>query len=867
VKFGSGILRALGPPADGPGFTLRQNKRMTDTNEPGPKIVVEDGRTGMHADTLRRAVLDHLYYTCMKDPQSATMRDVYEALSHAVRDRLVQRWVRTQRTYYEQGVKRVYYLSAEFLMGRTLGNNLINLGLYDLASKLLLEYGIDLPRLLEQELDPGLGNGGLGRLAACFLDSMATLGYPGYGYGIRYEFGIFRQEISDGWQVERGDAWLRYGTPWEIARHEYAVEVRFYGRVEQQRDENGQFSVRWVDATSVQGVPYDTPVAGFGNNTVNTLRLWAARATKEFDLKVFNDGDYRRAVESKSVSESISKVLYPNDTSLEGKELRLKQQYFFVCCSVSDILRRFKKGDLPLTALPDAVAMQLNDTHPAIAVAELMRVLVDQERMEWDTAWDITQRTLAFTNHTLLPEALETWGVDLFGRLLPRHLDIIFEINRRFLRQVEIHTPGDGDRLARMSIIGDGPDGQHVRMANLAVVGSHSVNGVAKLHSELITTRLMPDFASMWPERFNNKTNGVTPRRWILFSNPRLSEAITRRIGDGWVTDLDQFGKLAPFADDDEFLDELIAIKRKNKEQLAGIVRKQEGITLDVDAIFDVQIKRLHEYKRQLLNCLHVVALYQAIKRNPDADIPARAFLFGGKAAPGYMTAKLHIKLINDVAATINSDPSTRGRLQACFISNYGVSLAERIIPATDVSEQISMAGKEASGTGNMKFAMNGALTVGTLDGANVEIREAVGAENFFLFGHNAEQVQQIKHDGYNPAQFIEQCPALKDALDLVGSGFFSPDDKTRFEPIVRDLWTHDPYLVCADFAQYMECHQRVGTVYQDQKEWARRVVANLAGVGQFSSDRTIREYATDIWGVQSVSIELGAAPSAEPAQ
>ncbi|MEM6991901.1 MAG: glycogen/starch/alpha-glucan phosphorylase [Myxococcota bacterium] len=830
----------------------------SQSNDAGPTIVVEDDRTGMHPDTLRRAVLDHLYYTCMKDPQSATMRNIYESLAHAVRDRLVQRWVKTQRAYYDADVKRVYYLSAEFLMGRMLGNNLINLGLYEMAVSLLAEYDIDLPRLLEQELDPGLGNGGLGRLAACFLYSMATLGYPGYGYGIRYEFGIFQQEIRDGWQVERGDAWLRYGTPWEIARYEYTVSVSFYGHVEHHRDEDGNFSVRWVDTTKVQGVPYDTPVAGFGNNTVNTLRLWAARATKDFDFQVFNDGDYRRAVESKSVSESISKVLYPNDNSLEGKELRLKQQYFFVCCSVSDILRRFKKGGKPLASMPDDVAMQLNDTHPAIAVAELMRVLVDQEHLRWDEAWDITQRSVAFTNHTLLPEALETWGVELFGRLLPRHLDIIHEINRRFLRRVELHSPGDQEKMARMSIIGDGPDGQHVRMAHLAVVGSHSVNGVAKLHSELITKRLMPEFAQMFPARFNNKTNGVTPRRWILLSNPRLSAAITRRIGPQWVTDLDRLEALAPAADDPEFIEELVAIKAHNKRELAAIVRKREGIALNPESIFDVQIKRLHEYKRQLLNCLHVVAMYQRLKRDPSLDLAPRTFIFGGKAAPGYATAKLHIKLINDVAATINDDPDMRGRLQACFISNYGVSLAERIIPATDVSEQISMAGKEASGTGNMKFAMNGALTVGTLDGANIEIREAVGADNFFLFGHDADEVQKIKAEGYQPAQWIERCEPLRAALDLVASGFFSPDDKARFKPIIDDLWTHDAYLVCADFAAYLECHDAVDAAYRDSREWTRRVVANLANVGRFSSDRTIAEYAKDIWGVQPVQVELG---------
>lgn len=838
---------------------------MNDTTErktDDRRVVVEDDRTGMHPDTLKRAVLDHLYYTCMKDPQSATMRNVYESLAHAVRDRLVQRWVRTQRSYYEQDVKRVYYLSAEFLMGRMLGNNLINLGLYEMATHLLAEYEIDLPRLLEQELDPGLGNGGLGRLAACFLDSMATLGYPGTGYGIRYEFGIFHQEIRDGWQVERGDAWLRYGTPWEIARHEYTVGVSFYGRVEEQLDEDGRLSVRWVDTTKVQGVPYDTPVAGYGNNTVNTLRLWAARATKDFDFQVFNDGDYRRAVESKSVSESISKVLYPNDNSQEGKELRLKQQYFFVCCSLSDILRRFRKAGKSLSELPDAAAVHLNDTHPAIAVAELMRILVDQEHLTWDKAWSITEQTIAFTNHTLLPEALETWDVDLFGRLLPRHLTIIYEINRRFLRRVEIHSPGDSDKMSRMSIIGGEGNDKHIRMAHLAVVGSHSINGVAKLHSELIASRLMPDFATMLPERFNNKTNGVTPRRWLLASNPKLAAAITERIGEGWITNLDELEGLAAFGDDSEFHATLRSIKRTNKERLAGLVRKREGLLLDIDSIFDVQIKRLHEYKRQLLNCLHVVARYQQLKRDPSVELAPRTFIFGGKAAPGYATAKLHIKLINDVASTVNADPAMRGRLRVCFVPNYGVSLAETIIPATDLSEQISMAGKEASGTGNMKFAMNGALTIGTLDGANIEIREAVGADNFFLFGNDAEQVRQLKADGYRPSEYIEQCEPLRDALHLIASGFFSPGDKDRFEPIATDLWRHDHYLVCADFAQYVECQTRVDALYATPDAWTRQVVQNLAHVGRFSSDRTIAEYAREIWDVKPLEVVFPETPT-----
>ncbi len=832
----------------------------------GDQVVVEDDRTGMHPVTLERAVLDHIYYTCMKDLRSATMLDVFRAVAHAARDRLVRRWIRTQRTYYANNVKRVYYLSAEFLMGRALGLNLISLGLYDLAEKLLTAYQIDLGALLEEELDPGLGNGGLGRLAACFLDSMATMGIPAHGYGIRYEFGIFEQQIRDGRQVERGDAWLRYGTPWEIARHEYTVPVSFYGRVEQRVNDAGDLEVHWVDTHKVLGVPYDTPVAGYGVNTVNTLRLWSARATKEFKFHVFNDGDYRRAVEEKAISESISKVLYPNDESIEGRELRLKQQYFFVCCSIQDIIRRYKKTEETFDAFPDRAAIQLNDTHPAIAVAELMRVLVDIEGLDWDTAWSITRRTVAFTNHTLLPEALEAWPVAMFQRLLPRHLQLIYEINHRFLRQVQIHAPDDSERRQRMSIIGEKPE-KHIRMAHLAVVGSHSVNGVAALHSELLRTRVLADFAEMWPERFNNKTNGVTPRRWLLFANRRLADAITRRIGSGWVTNLEELHQLATLENDAEFISELQAIKRANKEALRAEIARRNRVDVAVDSIFDVQVKRLHEYKRQLMNCLHIISLYRTLKRDPKAPIPPRTFIFGGKAAPGYRMAKLHIKLINSVAETVNMDSDIGGKLKVVFLANYGVSLAEKIIPAADVSEQISLAGKEASGTGNMKFAMNGALTVGTLDGANIEIREAVGPENFFLFGLHAAEVDALRNGGYRPARFIEQSEKLRGAIELIESGFFTPEAPTCFEPIVRDLWSRDRYMVCADFDDYVACQDRVAGAYGDQDSWTRRVIANLANVGRFSSDRTISEYARDIWGVTPIDVEFGPKRSGRIAQ
>ena len=819
-------------------------------------VIVEGDRTGMHPVTLERAVIDHLRYTRMKDLDSATRLDVYNAVAHAVRDRLVERWIETQRAYARENAKRVYYLSAEFLMGRALANNLISLGLYEQAAVGLRSYGIELSDLLEAETDPGLGNGGLGRLAACFLDSMAALQLPGYGYGIRYEFGIFEQHIEDGWQVERGDNWLRLDNPWEIARHEYTVPVQFGGRVEERAGEHGH-EAHWVDAEQVLGVPYDTPIAGYGNNTVNNLRLWSARATKQFNFTVFNDGDYRRAVEDKAVSESISKVLYPNDESEVGKELRLRQQYFFVCCSIHDIVRRYKKQERSFDAFPDQVAIQLNDTHPAISVAELMRVLVDLEKMAWEPAWEITRRSIAFTNHTLLPEALEVWPVAMFGRLLPRHLQLIYEINHRFLRQVQIHCPGDDARRSRMSIIGEQPE-KHVRMAHLAVVGSHSVNGVAELHSDLLRKQLMADFAEMWPERFNNKTNGVTPRRWLVLANPRLSAAITKRIGRGWVTDLDELARLAPLSSDAGFRAELRDIKAHNKRALADDIWRRNRVRVDPASIFDVQVKRLHEYKRQLLNALHIVTLYQALKKDPRLPIPARTFILAGKAAPGYRMAKLHIKLINSIAETINMDPDIGGRIKVVYLANYGVSMAEKIMPAADVSEQISLAGKEASGTGNMKFTMNGALTLGTLDGANVEIRDAVGPENFFLFGLRAEEVAALRADGYSPSRYIEACRPLLEAIELLASGFLTPEDPTCFHPIVDDLWKRDPWMVCADFAAYAAAQAEVGRIYQDGDEWTRRVVANLAGAGRFSSDRTIAEYARDIWDVRPVSVELG---------
>ncbi|MFO0565409.1 MAG: glycogen/starch/alpha-glucan phosphorylase [Polyangiaceae bacterium] len=817
-------------------------------------IQVEDDRTGMSEKTLRRAVVDHLTYTQSKELTQATLLDVNFALAHTVRDRLVQRWMATQRAYQERDPKRVYYLSAEFLLGRFLANNLVNLGLYDFARRGLSEYGIELEAVLDEEPDPGLGNGGLGRLAACFLDSMATLELPGYGYGIRYEFGIFRQEIVDGNQVERPDDWLKFGHPWEFARPEYAVDVQFGGRVEGYWDDRG-YHPRWVDGTRVVGVPFDYPIAGYGNDTVNTLRLWAARASQEFDLQVFNDGDYRRAVEEKALSESISKVLYPKDETPAGKELRLKQQYFFVTCSIRDILRRYKKIHQSFDELPNKAAIQLNDTHPAIAVAELMRLLVDREHLPWERAWEITQATLAYTNHTLLPEALEKWPVELFERVLPRHLQIIYEINHRFLRQVHVHWPGDDDRKRRLSLIEEGPVRQ-VRMANLAVVGSHSVNGVAELHSELVRRDLFRDFAELWPERFNNKTNGVTPRRWLFTCNQPLTRAIEKRIGREFLGDLMALEKLAAYADDPELQTELWDIKQAHKGSLSRMVADLVGVGLDPDALFDVQVKRIHEYKRQLLCALHVIVLYRRL-RFLNRDIQPRAVIIAGKAAPGYAKAKKHIKLINDIAAVVNADPEVKGRLACVFVPNYSVSRAERIIPAANLSEQISTAGKEASGTGNMKFQMNGALTIGTLDGANVEIRERVGAENFFLFGLNAAEVAETYARGHDPARHIAGCEELAGALELLEQGFFSPDEPDFYRDIADYVRRHDPYLIAADFSDYLSCQARVEREYRERATWMRKVILNIAHSGSFSSDRTIREYARDIWHAEPVHVEL----------
>ncbi len=809
-----------------------------------------NARTAVDVEALKRAFLDNLQFAQGKDEHTATALDRYFAVAYAVRDRLMQHWIQTQQAYYRNDAKRVYYLSLEFLMGRALENNLLNLGLYDPMRAALKDVGLDLADLLAQEPDAGLGNGGLGRLAACFLDSLATLQYPAYGYGIRYEFGIFDQEIRNGYQFERPEEWLRFGNAWEIPRPEYVVPVSFYGRTEHGADSTGRLRVSWLDAQHVLGMPYDVPISGFRNGTVNTLRLWRARASQELDLADFNAGDYLAAVEDKDHSENISKVLYPNDVTVMGKELRLKQQYFFVACSIHDLVTRHLKVHEGFEDFPDKVAIQLNDTHPAIAIAELMRVFVDEHGLEWDHAWELCRATFGYTNHTLMPEALERWSVDLFGRVLPRHLEIVYEVNRRFLKEVRASRQPDEAAIGRMSIIEEGPVKQ-VRMANLAVVGSRSVNGVAALHTELLKRELFRDFDVLWPDKFNNKTNGVTPRRWLLQANPALASAITEVIGPEWITDATRLRALEPLAADAGFRDLFRDIKRENKARLAEIVKAENGITLDLDSIFDVQVKRIHEYKRQLLAILRIASEYLRMKEDRTYRPHPRSYLFGGKAAPGYATAKAIIKLANSVADVVNHDVDLQGRITVAFLKNYRVSLAERIFPAAEVSEQISTAGKEASGTGNMKFALNGALTIGTLDGANVEIREEVGAENFFLFGLTVEQVQALKKRGYQPWEWYRNDRRLKAVLDALSAGVFSPDEPGLFRPIVDSLLNGgDPYLVLADFAAYVACQEEVDRAYRDPERWARMAILNVARTGKFSSDRTIREYAEEIWRI-----------------
>ncbi len=810
---------------------------------------------GPDADSVGLGFAAHLEYTLGVDSHSASMHDRYMALAFAVRDRLTGQWMHTQRTHHDLGAKRVYYLSLEFLMGRATGNNVINLGLEGAVRKALSSLGYDWEELREQEVDAGLGNGGLGRLAACFLDSLATLQIPAYGYGLRYDYGIFRQVIENGYQVEQPDYWLRRGNPWEVERHDVTIPVHFGGRVISGQRSGRSRSI-WVDTQPVMGVAYDTPIVGYGGATVNTLRLWSARAAEEFDFKDFNEGDYVEAVRSKVSAENLTKVLYPNDMLYLGRELRLKQQYLFVACSLHDILRRFRKAGRRWEEFPDLVAIQLNDTHPSLAIPELMRLLVDREGVDWDLAWDITVRSIGYTNHTLMPEALEKWPVAMLETLLPRHLQIIYLINHYFLQRVAIFFPGDSGKQQSMSLVEEGSSKQ-IRMAYLSIVGSHSTNGVAALHTELLKARLVPDFARLMPERFNNKTNGITQRRWLLAANPPLAALITGAIGDRWITDFSQIARLKPFAEDPAFRAAFRGVKRAGKAALASYVKREHGWVLDPDTLFDVQVKRIHEYKRQLLAALHLVMLYNRVRRGNPSDFVPRTFLFAGKAAPGYRMAKLIIKLICNVAYVVNNNEATSRVLKVLFLPNYRVSLAERIFPAADLSEQISTAGTEASGTGNMKFMCNGAITIGTLDGANIEIAEEVGKENVFIFGLTAEQVEELR-PGYRPDDYYRRNAEIKEAIDLLFSGHFNFSEPGIFEPIRRELLEEgDRYMHLADLEPYASTQAAVDALYQDQEEWSRRAILNVAASGKFSTDRTITEYAREVWGVAPCPIDV----------
>ncbi|MBQ2624638.1 MAG: glycogen/starch/alpha-glucan phosphorylase [Kiritimatiellae bacterium] len=812
----------------------------------------KDRRVEMSVEGLKDDFAWHLRYSLAKGDTRATERDEYTAFAMAVRDRLVERWISTQEEYARQNTKRVYYMSLEFLIGRLLGNNVINLKADQLCREALKEYGIDWNSLRDYESDAGLGNGGLGRLAACYIDSMSTLNLAGMGYGLRYDYGIFRQKIVNGCQVEEPDHWLKNGYPWEMARPEYSQHVHFGGHVEC-RAEGGRQQWYWVPAETVQGIPYDLPIVGY-DKAVNSLRLWSAKAVDDFDLADFDKGSYVEAVEQKVLAENLTKVLYPNDNTSQGKELRLRQQYFFVACSLRDILRRFRQTNDSWDALPEKVFIQLNDTHPTLVVPELMRILIDHEGLDWDKAWDLTRRTTGYTNHTILQEALEKWPVPMMERLLPRHLQIIYEINGRFLQEISSLYPGDIKKLQRMSLIDENGE-RYVRMANLCVVGTSSVNGVAELHTEILKSTLFKDFYELWPEKFHNVTNGITPRRWLLKANPSLSQLISESIGDSWITHLDDLKKLEKFADDSNFLAAMAKIKRSNKGQLANWTKKNLGIELNPDAIFDVQVKRLHEYKRQLMLAIYIVMFYNRLLNDPKYDPVPRQFIFAAKAAPGYYMAKLIIRFIHGIAGVVNSNPKTRGKLSVAFLPDYRVSLAEKIMPASEVSEQISLAGMEASGTGNMKFMMNGALTVGTYDGANVEIHREVGDENMFLFGLRTEDVAKLRPT-YVSKDWYAKDPEIKQALDMIKANVFSLLEPGLFEPILRSLLDYnDYYMLLADLRSYSEAQDRVDAAYRDAKKWNRMSLVNVARSGFFSSDRSVMEYARDIWHVSPVKL------------
>jgi starch phosphorylase len=799
---------------------------------------------------LKRALINRLIYSIGKDPVETQERDWFFALAYVVRDLLTLRWMESMRQYYLQDAKRIYYLSMEFLIGRALGNSLLNIGCYDEFKQVLEDVGLSLDDLAETEEEAALGNGGLGRLAACYLDSLATLQLPGFGYGIRYDYGMFSQRMEDGYQIEHPENWLRYGNPWEFPRPEVLYRVQFRGRVVEYRESDGQVRYQWADTEDVMAMAYDIPVPGYGGKTVNNLRLWTAKASRDFELKYFNEGNYIKAVEEKTQSENLSKVLYPDDTTQMGRELRLKQEYFFVSASLQDILKSFTSDHRSFSELPQEVAIQLNDTHPSIAIAELMRILVDEHRVPWDDAWDITVRTFSYTNHTLLPEALEVWSVRLFEELLPRHLQIIYEINHRFLKEVSERFPGDMGLIRRVSVI-DEDRGKRLRMSHLAILGSHKINGVAKLHTQLMRTTIFKDFAKIFPDRFVSITNGITPRRWLNQANRGLAALITEAIGAGWVTDLERLQELAPLADDSEFRARFRAVKSANKEHLAALVDKRLNIRIDPASLFDVQIKRMHEYKRQLLNVLHVITRYNRLRSGSSVDAVPRTIIFGGKAAPGYHAAKLIIKLINDVATLIDRDPAMTGLLKVVFIPDYNVSRAMEIMPAVELSEQISTAGMEASGTGNMKMAVNGAITIGTLDGANIEIRERVGEDNIFIFGHTAEQLDELRRAGYDPWSYYYTDDELKLALDMISAGYFSADETDRFKPLIDSLLREgDRFALLADYRSYIACQERADRLYRDPDLWTRKAILNVAYSGWFSSDRAVQEYARRIWNV-----------------
>jgi len=812
-------------------------------------------RTGMDIDSFREDIKEHLRYTLAKDKYSSTNWDNYRSVVLSVMDRLHDRWIETQQHYYKKDVKRTYYLSMEYLIGRLLDNMLINLGLQDVAAEAMAEVGLDYDRVREAEWDAGLGNGGLGRLAACFLDSMATIGIPAIGYGIRYDYGIFYQKIENGHQIEKPDLWLRYGNPWSVVRPKTKYDIPFYGKSTAYNDENGDVRFRWHDTHNVLAIAYDTPIPGYNNNIVNNLRLWKATSSSAIDLKSFNQGQYIDAVRDTQLNENISRVLYPNDKVFVGQELRLKQEFFLVAASMKDILRRFKKMHDDWRKLPEKVAIQCNDTHPNLAIPELMRFLIDEEGLTWEQSWDITVKTMAYTNHTLMPEALEKWPVSLMRNLLPRHLQIIYEINRRFLQSVQADIGEDQNKISRLSIVSEG-ENPVVHMASLGIVGSHKINGVAALHSDLIKKTLFRDFYEQFPGRFTNKTNGITPRRWLRQCNRGLADLISSKIGDDWITDLTRINKIEKFADDKEFVKKFVKVKNDNKKRLAEYITEKQGVEINTKSIFDIQIKRIHEYKRQLLVCLHAITLYNRIKENPEIDMVPRTIIFAGKAAPGYTMAKKHIKLISDVGRKINNDPDVGDKLKCVFLENYSVTLAEMMIPAANLSEQTSTAGMEASGTGNMKFALNGALTIGTYDGANIEICEEVGEENIFIFGLRVEDIDRMRHEGYNAWDYYNGNTELKKAIDQIKDGYFNPEEPGIFNPVIESLLHKgDYFMVLADYEDYVKTQDKVEELFRNQKEWNRKAILNTARVGKFSSDRTIRDYADEIWDIRPVEL------------